>query len=40
MSSRLKDWRAIVMRYPHCSDLFLSANGLATTLIIWLRRWS
>ena len=34
--ARLKDWRAIAMRYTRCGDLFLSAIALAATVIFWL----
>ena len=35
--ARLKDWRALAMRYTRCGDLFLSAIALAATIIFWLR---
>ena len=35
--ARLKDWRAIAMRYTRCGDLFLSAIALAAAVIFWLR---
>ena len=35
--ARLKDWRAIAMRYTRCGDLFLSAIALAAAIIFWLR---
>lgn len=35
--ARLKDWRGIATRYTRCADLFLSAIGLAATVIFWLR---
>jgi transposase len=34
--ARLKDWRAIAMRYTRCGDLFLSAIALAAAVIFWL----
>jgi hypothetical protein len=30
---RLKDWRAIAMRYTRCGDLFLSAIALSAAII-------
>ncbi len=35
--ARLKDWRAIAMRYTRCAALFLSAIALAAAVIFWLR---
>ena len=32
----LKDWRGIATRYTRCVDLFLSAIGLAATVLFWL----
>ncbi len=35
--ARLRNWRAIAMRYTRRGDLFLSAIALAAAVIFWLR---
>ena len=36
MFGRLKDWRRVATRYDRCLKVFLSAIGLAATVVYWL----
>jgi transposase len=36
MFGKLKDWRRIHTRYDQCAHTFMSAIGIAATIIFWM----
>jgi hypothetical protein len=36
MFGRPKDWRRVATRYDRCTNVFLSADALAATVMFWL----